>query len=57
MPRLAEIRKCLGALSGAAMTAVAAGLLSGTAERWTTGILATLTAAVVYRLPNDTPTA
>jgi hypothetical protein len=50
---LAEVRKFLGALAGAAAVAVSAGLLSGDAERWATGAIAVATAFVVYLLPND----
>jgi hypothetical protein len=53
MTQLAEIRKFLGALAGAVAVAVSAGLLSGTAEKWTTGAVAVATAFVVYLLPND----
>lgn len=52
--RLAEVRKFLGAASGAAAVLVAQGILDGTAENYVTGVLAALTAAVVYLLPNDT---
>jgi hypothetical protein len=52
LPKPAGIRKFIAAASGAAATMVTAGLLSGTAERWTTGILAAATAAAVYLVPN-----
>jgi hypothetical protein len=53
--KLAEIRKFLGAAAGAAAVVVSAGLLDGTAEKWTTGLIAAATAFVVYLLPNDEP--
>lgn len=49
---LANIKKFLAALTGAAGVAVSAGLLSGTAEKWTVGIIAVATAFVVYFVPN-----
>lgn len=52
MNYLVEARKTIAALSGAAAEAVSLGLLSGTAEKWTTGILAVLTAGIVYLIPN-----
>ena len=54
--KLAEARKAVTAASGAAATLVSVGLLSGTAEKWTTGVLAALTAALVYAVPNKRPT-
>ena len=50
----AEARKALAALTGAAAEAVSLGLLSGQAEKWTTGVLAVATAALVYLVPNVT---
>lgn len=50
-------RKATAALSGAAAEAVAAGLLHGDAEKWTTGILAAVTTALVYLVPNTPPAA
>ena len=50
--KLAEVRKAVTAASGAAAMLVSVGLLSGTAEKWTTGVLAALTAALVYAVPN-----
>jgi hypothetical protein len=55
LPKLAEIRKALAAASGAAAEAVSLGLLSGTAEKWTTGVIAVLTAASVYFVRNADP--
>lgn len=55
MPSLAEIRKFLAALTGGVAVAVSAGLISGTAQRWTTGILAVGTAIVVYYVRNADP--
>lgn len=53
MPKLAEVRKAIAALTGGAATAVSAGLLSGAAEHWTTGCLAVATAVVTYYVPNE----
>lgn len=50
--KLVEVRKFLAALTGAAAVAITAGLISGTAERWTTGVLAVATAFIVYLVPN-----
>lgn len=47
-----EARKFLAALSGAIAVAVSAGLISGTAERWTVGSIAVATAFVVYIVEN-----
>lgn len=52
VPRLAEIRKAIAALAGGAAVAISAGLLSGQAERWTTGLLAIATAVLTYYVPN-----
>lgn len=49
---LANLRKFIAALSGAAAEAVSLGLLSGNVEKWVTGVLAVVTAAVVYFVPN-----
>jgi hypothetical protein len=56
LPSLAECRKGVAAASGAAAEAVSLGLLSGAAEKWTTGVLAVLTAGLVYFVPNAKPT-
>jgi hypothetical protein len=50
---IGEIRKFLTAITGAVAVAVSNGLLSGSAERWTSGVLAVLTAFMVYLVPND----
>lgn len=55
MPSLAEVRKFLAALTGGVAVAVSAGLIDGTAQRWTTGVLAVATAFVVYYVPNAAP--
>lgn len=52
MTKLAELRKAIAAASGAVAELVSVGLLSGAAERWTTGVLAAATAACVYLVPN-----
>jgi len=51
--RLGQARKFLAALTGAAAEAVSLGLLSGTTERWVTGVLAVATAFTVYLVPNQ----
>lgn len=48
-----DAKKFLGALAGAAAVAISSGLISGTAERWTTTGIAVATAFVVYFLDND----
>ena len=55
LPKVAEVRKALAAVSGAAAEAVSLGLLTGSAEKWTTGLIAVVTALLVYRVPNATP--
>lgn len=55
LPSLAECRKGLAALTGAAAEAVSLGLLSGQAERWTVGGLAVASALAVYLVPNAKP--
>lgn len=50
---LTNIKKFLGAATGAVAIAVADGLLSGDAQKWTVGALAAATAFVVYLLPNS----
>ena len=57
LPKLAEVRKAVAGASGAAATLVSVGLLDGTAEKWTTGILAAATAGLVYLVPNAKPAA
>jgi len=52
MNLLVDARKFLAALTGAAAVAVSAGLLNGTAQRWTVGGLAVATAFVVYLVGN-----
>ena len=56
MKRLAalavEARKALAAASGAAAELVSLGLLHGTAEKWTTGVIAAATSLLVYLVPN-----
>lgn len=58
MKRLAALavdaRKALAAASGAAAELVSLGLLHGTTEKWTTGVIAAATSALVYLLPNGT---
>ena len=49
-----EARKALAAASGMAAELVSLGLLHGTAEKWTTGIIAAATSALVYLVPNGT---
>lgn len=49
---LIDARKFLGALAGAAAVAISSGLISGTAERWTTGVIAVVTAFIVWLVPN-----
>lgn len=49
---LIDARKFLGALAGAVAVAISSGLLSGTAERWTTGVIAAVTAFIVWLVPN-----
>lgn len=56
MKYLIDARKFVAALSGAAAEAISLGLLTGTTERWVTGILAVATAALVYLLPNGKST-
>jgi hypothetical protein len=48
-----DARKFLAAAAGAVAVAISDGLLSGTAEKWTTGLIAVATAAVVYLVPNS----
>lgn len=50
---LANIRKFLAAAAGAAAEAVSVGLLSGTAEKWTVGVIAVATALLVGLVPNS----
>jgi len=45
-------QKFLAAASAAVAVIVADGLVDGTAEKWTTGIVAALGAALVYFVPN-----
>lgn len=52
LAKLAEAKKAVAALTGGVAVAVSAGLLSGTAEHWTTGVLAVATALVTYYVPN-----
>lgn len=52
-----DARKFLGAVAGAVAVAVTSGLVSGTAERWATGLVAVATAFVVYLIPNGTGTS
>lgn len=52
---LANARKAIAALVGGVATAVSAGLLSGTAEHWVTGVLAVATAVLTYLVPNEPP--
>lgn len=47
-----QARKFLAAASGAVAQLVAFGLLDGDVEKWVSGILAALTAAAVYLIPN-----
>lgn len=54
--RLTEARKFLAALTGAAAAAISAGVLSGAAERWTSVILAIVTAFVVFLIKNEPAT-
>lgn len=49
---LSEAKKFLAALTGAVAVAVSAGLISGTAEKWTVGVISVVTAFVVYFVPN-----
>lgn len=49
---LANIRKFIAAAAGAAAEAVSVGLLSGTAEKWTVGVIAVATALLVGLVPN-----
>ena len=51
--KLVEVRKAVAAATGAAATLVSVGLLNGTAEKWTTGVLAAATAGLVYLVPNQ----
>jgi hypothetical protein len=51
--RVGQARKFLAALTGAAAEAVSLGLLSGSTERWVTGVLAVATAFTVYLVPNQ----
>jgi hypothetical protein len=55
LPKLTEIKKGLAAVAGAAAEAVSLGILSGTTEKWVTGVIAVGTAFVVYLLPNAQP--
>ena len=52
---LAEIRKAVAAAAGVAAVIVANGLLSGTAQRWTTAGLGVATFLGVYVVPNAAP--
>jgi hypothetical protein len=49
---LLDAKKFVGALAGAVAVAISSGLLSGTAERWTTGVIAAVTAFIVWLVPN-----
>jgi hypothetical protein len=53
---LAQARKFIAALTVGVGTAVAAGLLSGTAQRWTVGGLAIVASSLaVFLVPNSPP--
>jgi hypothetical protein len=48
---MGRAKKALAAAAGAVGVAVSLGLLSGTAMKWTTGLIAVATAFVVYYVP------
>ena len=48
---LAQARKAVAALTGAAAVAISADLLHGQSEKWTTGGLAIMTAFLTYYVP------
>lgn len=52
----ARIAKFLAALAGAAAQAVNSGLIDGDARNWLTVVIAVLTAAAVYLVPNQQAT-
>lgn len=49
---LAELRKGIAAAAGGVAELVSLGLLSGVAEKWTSGVLAAATAVLVLLVPN-----
>lgn len=49
---LSYAAKFLAALSGSVAVAVSVGLIDGTAQRWTVGVIAVATAFVTYFVPN-----
>lgn len=49
---MATAKKFLAAITGAAAVAVTAGVLPGSSVRWVDGVLAVVTAFVVYFVPN-----
>lgn len=49
---MTSYRKLIAALVGAAGEATALGLLNGTASKWSAVVVAFLTAAGVYAVPN-----
>lgn len=54
---MTRYRKLIVALIGAFSTAAAQGLLTGTAAQLAACVIAALTAAGVYQVPNEAPTA
>jgi hypothetical protein len=58
MPKvLSEARKAIVAVLGVAATAVANGLITGTAVKWVSVAIAVATALGVYAVPNKPPAA
>lgn len=54
---LPVVLRDVSAASSAVATLITAGLLSGTVEHWTTGILGAVTAAILTLTTGSTPTA
>lgn len=54
---LTQAAKFIAAATGAVAVAISLGLLSGDAQKWTTGGLAVATAFIVYLVPNKTAPA